>query len=380
MKFAEEKVSSALQEIQSGHTGFFATLSLSTYGYQALGCTLPTDLAFCEGMKKRGIILKDLPSDKWDEGFRKGNIDAFIILACDDPVLLAHETVLIRESIAEAGGIVLIQETGNKIIRNGSEIEHFGFVDGISQPIDRSIKADCFSETITDPEVVLANDPFTNKRTGSYIVFRKLEQNVLVWDKKVYELAEITKTDVFFASALAVGRFKDGTSLTEFQTMQSSTPTNDFTFDSDKEGNKCPFQAHIRKMNNRETGKDFVRIARRGMTYGLRPDLHPQGKMFQPPDKGVGLLFICYQNSIEKGFELLQKRANDPSFPYPGTGQDPIISQGDNPSTTNLWPLGYKSDQRVEFSFERTVTLKGGEYFFAPGISFLKTGISRITK
>jgi hypothetical protein len=111
------------------------------------------------------------------------------------------------------------------------------------------------------------------------------------------------------------------------------------------------------------------------MTYGIRPDLHPQGRNFLPPLKGVGLLFLCYQSSIAAGFENLQCAANDPSFPFPDTGLDPVIGQDCNPHNINQWPCGYGASRRVEVSFDKTVTLKGGEYFFTPSIDFLKYGV-----
>jgi hypothetical protein len=140
----------------------------------------------------------------------------------------------------------------------------------------------------------------------------------------------------------------------------------------DFDGNRCPLHAHIRKTNPRaESDKEYRPITRRGMSYGVRPDLHPEGRKFPLPEVGVGLLFMCFQNSIARQFEHIQELANNPNLPVPGSGSDPLIFQGENPSVDNQWPLRHGSSKRVAFAFDRAVTLKGGEYFFTPSVTFL---------
>jgi deferrochelatase/peroxidase EfeB len=101
-------------------------------------------------------------------------------------------------------------------------------------------------------------------------------------------------------------------------------------------------------------------IVRRGMTYGP----HDPGDPGAPAeDHGSGLLFMCFQSSIEAQFEHIFKNwVNDPAFSRSRTGRDALIGQG--PSEMQQWPR--KDGNFVPFAFERCVTLKGGEYFFAP--------------
>ena len=106
-----------------------------------------------------------------------------------------------------------------------------------------------------------------------------------------------------------MGRFKNGTPVTNHQKSQSGyDPRNDEDFDfdndEDRDGGRCPFHAHIRKVNPRgSVGSGLFgfivrllakekkrRIARRGITYGARPDRENGG---EPPSSGVGLIFIC---------------------------------------------------------------------------------------
>lgn len=57
----------------------------------------------------------------------------------------------------------------------------------------------------------------------------------------------------------------------------------------------------------------------------------------------------------------------------PGTGIDPVIGQSTNGSIPDLkFPTRWGQPGNMPFSFHSVVTLKGGEYFFAPSITFLK--------
>jgi deferrochelatase/peroxidase EfeB len=107
------------------------------------------------------------------------------------------------------------------------------------------------------------------------------------------------------------------------------------------------------------------------MPYGDR-EVDEQSREFtdQPTD-GVGLLFMNYQRSIEGQFEFVQQAmANAPDFPAPGTGIDPITGQGVGP--TPHWPVEWGGARTRPFDFAGYVTLRGGEYFFAPCLSFLR--------
>jgi hypothetical protein len=84
---------------------------------------------------------------------------------------------------------------------------------------------------------------------------------------------------------------------------------------------------------------------------------------------------MCYQNNIRDNFEVLQSEwANDPYHPAgQSPGVDPIIGQRTG-AGLQKWPVR-RYDARKKhksFDFYGFVTLKGGEYFFAPSIHFLK--------
>jgi deferrochelatase/peroxidase EfeB len=171
-----------------------------------------------------------------------------------------------------------------------------------------------------------------------------------------------------------MGRFEDGTPVVTQPT--AGRPTNNFTYDEDPAGEKCPLQAHTRKVNPRQKGTPH--IVRRGITYGERwkePKYNPS--LEELPSEGVGLLFMCYQRNIEKQFEYLQLAwANNPHFPLKqAPGIDPVIGQpGGSGTGQQKWPARWNdaSEKHKPFDFHGCVTLKGGEYFFAPSIYFLE--------
>jgi deferrochelatase/peroxidase EfeB len=153
---------------------------------------------------------------------------------------------------------------------------------------------------------------------------------------------------------------------------------NDFDYSADANGGKCPFHAHIRKSNPRGSspgGLAFdksVQMARRGITYGARLQDPDTKELVDQPNDGVGLLFMSYQASIEQQFHFMQTAwVNNENFPKANIGVDPIIGQ--RGALGQHWPPTYGSDAgAIQKLFSGFVTLKGGEYFFAPSIAGLR--------
>lgn len=154
---------------------------------------------------------------------------------------------------------------------------------------------------------------------------------------------------------------------------QDTTPTSDpiannnFKFTSN---NVCPLAAHIRKTNPRDPSNVTrnARIVRHGIPYGTEFSVDKSGKR--------GLLFACYQSSIENGFQFIQKTwINNPQFP-PSTstaGFDAFAAQPPNDGKlhTTLFHTSNKAIAPGLGDFPKLVTMKGGEYFFVPSISAL---------
>jgi Dyp-type peroxidase family len=394
----------------------FRNLFLTAKGYRQLGCDplqlgepAGSQVKFLNGMAAHQTDLADPAVAEWEVGYADVNgapnarqiIDGMILLANDDVGVLQLDERNIRRML-NGKAEVLVTERGLALFnKDGSQnLEHFGYVDGRSQPT--FLKADFDAETkkkdgtdIWDPReplgLVLVPDPLAPdgekaESFGSYFVFRKLEQNVKGFKEKEEAVAELLcfeGEEEELAGAMAVGRFEDGTPvvLRPIDGLAAPVPNNFRFITQDPQGLKCPFHAHIRKVNPRgDTGDDATershRIARRGITYGVRliepkDDPEPQ----ETPEGGVGLLFMCFQANIDNQFAFMQRFwANNANFVTAGTGLDPVIGQ---PTGTipvpQEWPTEWGEPDKAAHGFESFVTMLGGEFFFAPSLAFLRS-------
>ena len=411
----------------------FAGLYLSASAYRFFGLSLSQfeDNAFLEGMKKSGRRLSDPKPERWQNTYQD-DIHCLLLLACQNKKKLEYELNQKRNLLefdlkAEILGI----EKGVVISNDaGHTIEHFGYVDGASNPTfyppNRDTPVPLHWNSLAPLDIVLVEDilPQESLAFGSYLVFRKLEQNVKCFKDKEKKLAEelkLAKKDEELSGAYLVGRFENGMpvmlSNREHQIKgltypEKHKPANDFNYHCDPKGNRCPLHAHIRKVNprpfitdeNGNTKPYFGRnVVRRGITYDDRKkevkEQHINKDKY--PDKNVGLLFMCFQASIEKQFEFMQaelaNKSGNPDFEEDAPeledeklrsyfsnmyGDDPIAGQGRK--SKQKYPEKYDSNKKTkpfegfgkcDYSSgkqEGVVTLKGGEYFFAPSIPFIK--------
>ena len=387
---------------------FFMFL-LSAEGYRKLGFeeselplpinddfTGPDDHTYFKlGLKGQAAapreFRQDPPVSEWEPGYQD-SIHAMILLADDDKSRLEHSITEISNSI---NGIfqTLTIERGDVLRRTFPRgeltVEQFGFQDGVSQPL--MIKQDIDREimergnTHWDPSAALSlalvEEPAAPGNYGSFMVFRKLEQNVKAFWESVEELAGKINKSVDESATLAVGRSQDGMPLVPTSVVVAGADPNDFHYDQDPKALQCPYHAHIRKTNPRGDVPRIIpshppaeferarRVIRRGITYGERPDINqPAGGA--RPEKNVGLLFMCFQSNLDQ-FAIQQDGSDVDSFITKDVGLDATIGQSRADvlpiPVPQTWPGG------VKHNMANFVTLKGGEYFFAPSISFLTT-------
>ena len=377
----------------------FVELMLSRSGYQALGIPQnkqPADARFQSGMSTPLVIgaNADPPAAVWEPHLV--GPDAMLLIGAASAV----KANAVRKTLKAAMGtaVTIIGEERGKALRmrgKGPGLENFGYVDGRSQPL--MLQEDVIKEqnegggiNLWDPAFPLANalvkDPggATANSHGSYFVFRKLEQNVKAFQAAEDKLAEIlvlAPGDEERAGAMIVGRFEDGTPLEMHNVPQANNPVwNNFNYDNDQAGSRCPFQAHVRKTNPRGGsiplgGLAFERshiMARRGITYGKR-----KFNLSDQPEHGVGLLFMAFMSNIANQFEFTQQSwANGTDFLKPDTGLDLVIGQPNTQSGSQSWPVKYDDPSSmtpatVNRGLAAFVTMLGGEYMFAPAISTL---------
>ena len=325
MKSAKKHLEEARQFKLDGTDGTpYVGVGLTAAGYTALGVApVPPDPQFLQpgGMKGSRTSLRDPVVSTWDPAYQ-GEIHAVVLVGDAQNRQQRYETT--RHAVLGLltdGITVLGEELGRSLVNaNGHGIEHFGYVDGRSQPLflDEDIKDETDEQDGTDnwdpafalSQVIVEDPAAPNPSThfGSYFVFRKLEQNVALFKQGEDDLADrldLIGPDRERAGAMLVGRFEDGTPLTLQNDAGSHEPVmNNFDYGSDEDGSKCPFHAHIRKANPRGFGGapgvsatdiPFERshiMARRGQTYGQRSD-DPGADLplSARPTRGVGLLF-----------------------------------------------------------------------------------------
>ncbi|NUZ05898.1 hypothetical protein [Piscinibacter koreensis] len=211
--------------------------------------------------------------------------------------------------------------------------EHFGFVDGDGQPQFVPTGSKAYPNQVPVGEVLLgypnqadfAPRPRNQDdearldflRNGTFMVVRKLRQDVGRLDAVIRQAAADTGLDPRLILAKMMGRWQSGPSLVspaDFQNASRPEPDTDFTFDGDPHGSGCPFHAHVRRVNPRsrprkgdQPGARLPRILRRGMAYGPRPAAYPgAGSQAAGDDADRGLVFIAYNASIAEQFEVVQ--------------------------------------------------------------------------
>jgi len=109
------------------------------------------------------------------------------------------------------------------------------------------------------------------------------------------------------------------------------------------------------------------RILRRGRVYGPPLD-DPLGG-----DDGLerGLFFMCLNASIERQFEFVQHSwCNNTKFAGLYDERDPVA--GDQPDQGGHFTLQERPIRRRGSGLPRFVTVRGGGYFFLPGIDALR--------
>lgn len=141
-----------------------------------------------------------------------------------------------------------------------------------------------------------------------------------------------------------------------------------------------PAGAHIRKTFPRGDLPDAItersRILRRGIPYGNEIAADPTGER--------GLLFVCYQSNLANGYQFIQQRwANDETFfNNPNAGLDATIGQSNVDadgqfSMQGLMPANLTRPATFT-AINQFVVPKGGEYFFMPSMTALKTTLAGV--
>jgi Dyp-type peroxidase family len=385
-------------------------VALTASGLAALGVS---DVAigsfadeFRQGMAARAQLLGDAgPSapGEWEPGLGTG--DANVLLTINAQEAEDHRRALgkMEAAMADAGGVAVISQVDAQLLHGARE--HFGFADGFAQPAIAGATEDRVAgggvpekhgrwRALAAGEFILGypdEDSNVDRhrrlpsapdgplgRNSTYMVWRKLRQDVALWRRTIAAAAErYPLGDAEKLAAKVVGRWHDGAPLETHPDGPdpsfdaSASGANDFRYGADRDGRRCPLGAHIRRSNPRDAlgneGKLSFRhrMIRRGMPYGSPL---PDGAL---DDDGVdrGLVFVSFQASIFRQFEGVQTPwINDGDIFGLGTDKDFLL--GDGSGSGKMTIQGKKPFFLTPQ--ETFVVTRGGEYLFVPGISALQ--------
>ncbi len=374
---------------------FCMNVGFSHAGLAAIGLrpaaleTFP--LEFRNGIASRANILGDVgPSspEHWDPGINDRDAHVLFLLSTQTPDIRQRETERLVRIAQARGGMATIALQDLDLAQDLRE--HFGYRDGFSQPIIRGSGMDSIpgeEEPLAPGEFVLgyadeegdiagAAIPADIARNGSFMALRKLHQDVAAFRKFLRDNANIAGSEEAMAAKM-MGRWRGGAPLVlspdrdDVDLACDIGRTNNFNYDEDPKGFKCPQGAHIRRANPRKPGDVALntrrhRLMRRGLPYGPRLT---EGVL---EDDGMdrGVLIMMINSSYGRQFEFIQQAwLNSSAFINLGKERDPIV--GVNDGTTGMTVNRFPVAQRTS-GLPRFVTVRGGGYFFLPGIRALR--------
>jgi Dyp-type peroxidase family len=368
---------------------------------------------FREGMQARARVeLGDLGAndpDRWDPALTQEVhlLLTVLGLTCD---ARDDATAALVSELRDAG-VTVVHDQRADMLPVGRE--HFGFRDGFSQPALNGVSEDRRSrrgEGVQRRRLRLTCDEWREVKVGEFLlghededgvvpggrdpylvngtfmVWRKLEQHVDVFDRwlTAHGGDDAAARDTLRAKIL--GRWPSGDSLVRQPESGSyrqpiadaddgadaqrrhDLEINDFTYAGDPAGVRCPLGAHVRRSNPRDalgfrterTRRN--RIIRRGLPY-------------VDGDTTRGLIFVCFNASISRQFEQIQGNwlMGGDTFGL-GTERD-FLTAGLDPGQPTA-RMTIQGDRGRPPSFitrsEQFVTVRGGHYLFVPGLAALR--------
>jgi Dyp-type peroxidase family len=376
---------SAADSPHDGKREAWAAVGFTFQGLKALG--VPEDslasfpAAFQQGMAARADILEDTGESapkRWEPPLGSPDIHLAIYALAPDSRHLNAVLESARAALRDLRGVPPIWQQ-DTYMREG-ERTSFGFKDGIGQPAIEGSGvpgSNPHEEPLKAGEFVLGYpgengalppmpQPEVLGRNGSYVVFRKLYAREAAFRKYVRERAK-SRADEELLAAKFVGRWPSGAPLVlaperDDPELGADPRRNDaFLYAADDaRGLKCPFGAHARRTNPRDSRIQGIarnhRMIRRSTSYG--PEL-AEGVL---EDDGVdrGILFTCIVADLERQFEFVQTQWIN----------DPLV--GPHGETGSAFTIPEAPIRRRLIGLSEFVVNRGGEYCFMPSFRALR--------
>jgi len=346
---------------------------------------------FRAGMAARAEAIGDVgvnAPEHWEHPL--GTSDVHVALAA---IARAPDRLdsLLEEAHAAVAGLPGVQVVWRQdCYALPTEREAFGFRDGISHPAvegsgipgsnphEAPLKTGEFLLGHVDEtgDVAPAPQPDALGRNGTYLVFRKLHQDVAAFRRYLRTHADTTEEQELLAAKF-VGRWRSGAPLVlapdrdDPELGADPARNNAFRYRPDDDaGLRCPVGSHIRRMNPRDaivTGDVRLhRMIRRGTSYG--PVL-PEGVL---DDDGAdrGLCFVFVGAHLDRQFEFVQSLWMNEGRAFSAPAEkDPLVGPNDG---DGVFTIPRRPIRRRLTDLPRFVVNRGGEYCFAPSLTGLR--------
>ncbi len=378
----------------------WVTVAFTWNGLRALGVdetslsTFPEE--FKQGMVARAEVLGDDGAnhpDKWMGGLASPDLHAIAILFARDGAERERSTAEHAKLVARCEGVEVLSSLDLEATPPFDYAhDHFGYRDRLSQPVIEGsgdeptpgsgapLKAGEFILGYPDEDGPPANlpQPEVLSRNGSFMAYRRMEEHVGAFRDFLKEHGQTPEEQELLAAKL-MGRWRSGAPLVHARDKDDPAlgadpqRNNDFNYkQTDPHGYAVPLGSHIRRMNPRDTAHNMNRrrMIRRGATYG--PHL-PEGSPEDGVERGIAAFVIC--GSLVRQFEFAQNVwANFKNFHELGNERDPIIGSHDG---TLEFKIPKRPIRKTIKGLPAFTTVRGGAYFFLPGLKALRYLASR---
>lgn len=439
-----------------------ATLNIAINHAGLLALELPLEslnsfsTEFSMGMKKRKDITGDVGASSpehwdpvWNDDANHKAVHILLTLNAITPHALEDQYQWVMKKIESSKGAVTLldghrgpngqllpYQEAHIIFENGlpTSKEHFGYTDGIGDPYFEGIqdvparvagRGKQMSDGTWQPlatgeflhghldeakEYPPAAAPILLSRNGTYLVYRKLHQNVASFDTLLAREGATYPGGAELMAAKFVGRWRDNgaplvnapdatsklqwdTDFAKVSAEEKDAMLSNFTYDEDMSGARCPLSGHMRRVNPRASLEikagtcpgQFLRnegafdtpgalanrrrILRRGLPYGDSSQ--------RDTDHGDhGVIMMMLNADIGRQYEFVQQQwvnygndfreANDKDVILGNRSKhlpNSVIHQAD--------PEG-DAPPRFVRNIPLLVETRGGDYFFVPSLTALR--------
>lgn len=372
----------------------WVTVAFTWNGLRMLGVdeasltTLPEE--FRQGMVARAGVLGDTGvnhPDHWVGGLASPDLHAIVILFARD---VPERERCVREHQQYASQFSGVEALSTLDLEATPPLEyahdHFGYRDRLSQPVIEGtgevptpgsgapLKAGEFFLGYPDETGVTQTfAPEILSRNGSFLAYRQMQEHVGAFRQFLQQHGRTLEEQELIAAKL-MGRWRSGAPLVlapeKDDPALGADPqrNNDFNYAKmDPYGYAVPLGSHIRRMNPRDTAANMNRrrMIRRGGTYGLPL---PEGAAEDGVERGIAAFVGCA--SLIRQYEFAQNVwANDLNFHELGNERDPIIGNQDG---TLEYKIPKRPIRKKITGLPAFTTVRGGAYFFLPGIRALR--------